>query len=157
MEHCVKHNCGGDFTAPEMKEGRKHASRNPAYFPRAKHSSVTVDPLAAETLSGKLTSIFGSYSPITPMESRHENLLSLQLFTAYKQYGAAAQTAAKTNRGGLKRQTLSHRRTWLRRRRNAGSRVHLISLETIFICVFIVPSARRLTIIRKPAWADPNL
>lgn len=48
-------------------EDWNHASRNSAYFPRAKHSSVTVDPLAASTLSGKLTSIFGSYSPITPM------------------------------------------------------------------------------------------
>lgn len=38
----------------------------PAYFPRAKHSSFTVDPLATWTNSGNWTSIFGSYSPITP-------------------------------------------------------------------------------------------
>ena len=68
-------------------EDWKHASRNPAYFPRAKHSSVTVDPFAAGTLSGKLTSIFGSYSPITPMKSKHKNLLSPPLFMTYKQYG----------------------------------------------------------------------
>lgn len=77
--------------APRLKwktaEDWKHASRNPAYFPRAKHSSVTVDPFAAGTLSGKLTSIFGSYSPITPMKSMHKNLLSPPLFMTYKQYG----------------------------------------------------------------------
>lgn len=74
---------------PEWKTGEdwKHASRNPAYFPRAKHSSVTVDPFAAGTLSGKLTSIFGSYSPITPMKSKHKNLLSPPLFMTYTQYG----------------------------------------------------------------------
>lgn len=37
-----------------------------AYFPRAKHSSFTVDPLATWTNSRNWTSIFGSYSPITP-------------------------------------------------------------------------------------------
>lgn len=80
-----------------------HASRNPAYFPRAKHSSVTVDPLAAGTLSGKLTSIFGSYSPITPAENTHRQekkktscsvpsiihgAQAIQLATQAKQYRA---------------------------------------------------------------------
>lgn len=36
------------------------------YFPRAKHSSLTVMPLAASTVWGKCASILGSYSPITP-------------------------------------------------------------------------------------------
>lgn len=36
------------------------------YFPRAKHSSLTVAPLAARTDVGKCTSIFGSYSPMIP-------------------------------------------------------------------------------------------
>lgn len=79
-----------ELEAPRLKwktaDDWNHASRNPAYFPRAKHSSVTVDPFAAGTLSGKLTSIFGSYSPITPMKNMHKNLLSPPLFMAYKQY-----------------------------------------------------------------------
>lgn len=40
------------------------------YFPKAKHSSLTSDSLAAGTISGKWTSILGSYSPMTP--ARHE-------------------------------------------------------------------------------------
>lgn len=36
------------------------------YFPNAKHSRRTVEPLATWTTSGNCTSIFGSYSPITP-------------------------------------------------------------------------------------------
>lgn len=36
------------------------------YFPSAKHSSLTVELLATGTTSGNCTSIFGSYSPITP-------------------------------------------------------------------------------------------
>lgn len=58
---------------------------NSAYFPRAKHSRVTVDPFAAGTLSGKLTSIFGSYSPITPTKSKCKNL-SLSFFMHHKLY-----------------------------------------------------------------------
>ncbi len=42
--------------------------RNHTYFPKAKHSSVTTDPFAAGTMSEKLTSIFGSYSPIMPIK-----------------------------------------------------------------------------------------
>lgn len=38
------------------------------YFPSAKHSSFTVEPLAAGSVSGNWTSILGSYSPITPVE-----------------------------------------------------------------------------------------
>lgn len=40
------------------------------YLPSAKHSILTVDPLAAVTVYGKWTSIFGSYSPITPGKQR---------------------------------------------------------------------------------------
>lgn len=40
--------------------------RGCTYFPRAKHSSLTVTPLAASTDVGKCTSILGSYSPMTP-------------------------------------------------------------------------------------------
>ena len=54
--------------------------RNPAYFPRAKHSSVTTDPFAAGTLSGKWTSILGSYSPITPMKCKHKYLFTSTYF-----------------------------------------------------------------------------
>lgn len=42
-----------------------------SYFPRAKHSSLTDEPFAAYVVSGKRASIFGSYSPITPVE--HQN------------------------------------------------------------------------------------
>lgn len=35
------------------------------YFPKAKHSSLTDDPLETWRVSGNWTSIFGSYSPIT--------------------------------------------------------------------------------------------
>lgn len=45
-----------------------------AYFPRAKHSSFTVDPLAMWTNSGNWTSIFGSYSPITPRREMQMNM-----------------------------------------------------------------------------------
>lgn len=38
------------------------------YLPKAKHSSLTVAPWATWTTSGNCTSIFGSYSPITPEE-----------------------------------------------------------------------------------------
>lgn len=40
------------------------------YFPRAKHSSLAVAPLAVETVSGNCTSILGSYSPITPVNRK---------------------------------------------------------------------------------------
>lgn len=40
------------------------------YFPSAKHSSFTVELLATGTTSGNWTSIFGSYSPITPGAKR---------------------------------------------------------------------------------------
>lgn len=39
---------------------------NNTYFPNAKHSRRTVEPLATWTTSGNCTSIFGSYSPMTP-------------------------------------------------------------------------------------------
>lgn len=42
-----------------------------SYFPRAKHSSLADEPFAAYVVSGKRASIFGSYSPITPVE--HQN------------------------------------------------------------------------------------
>lgn len=42
------------------------------YFPRAKHSSLTVAPLAASTDVGKCTSILGSYSPMTPAKFKTE-------------------------------------------------------------------------------------
>lgn len=35
------------------------------YFPKAKHSSFTEDPLETRRVSGNCTSILGSYSPIT--------------------------------------------------------------------------------------------
>lgn len=41
-------------------------SHSGTYFPSAKHSSLTVELLATGTTSGNCTSIFGSYSPITP-------------------------------------------------------------------------------------------
>lgn len=41
------------------------------YFPSAKHSRRTVEPLATWTISGNCTSIFGSYSPITPIKKKH--------------------------------------------------------------------------------------
>lgn len=46
------------------------------YFPSAKHSSRTVEPLATWTISGNCTSIFGSYSPITPIKKETLNCLS---------------------------------------------------------------------------------
>lgn len=42
------------------------------YFPRAKHSSLTVAPLAARTDVGKCTSILGSYSPMIPAKVKIE-------------------------------------------------------------------------------------
>lgn len=50
------------------KRTRTTSRRASAYFPRAKHSSLTVEPLATWTNSGNWTSILGSYSPITPEE-----------------------------------------------------------------------------------------
>lgn len=41
------------------------------YFPRAKHSNLTVTPLAASTVWGKCASILGSYSPMTPRQQKH--------------------------------------------------------------------------------------
>lgn len=43
------------------------------YFPSAKHSRRTVEPLATWTISGNCTSIFGSYSPITPLKKETLN------------------------------------------------------------------------------------
>ena len=48
----------------------KWLNSRPTYFPRAKHSSLTVSPLAARTDGGKCTSILGSYSPMTPGRER---------------------------------------------------------------------------------------
>lgn len=41
------------------------ANVSDTYFPKAKHSSFTDDPLETWRVSGNWTSIFGSYSPIT--------------------------------------------------------------------------------------------
>ncbi len=41
------------------------------YFPSAKHSRRTVELLDTWTISGNCTSIFGSYSPITPIKKKH--------------------------------------------------------------------------------------
>lgn len=49
------------------------------YLPRAKHSRVTIDPLAAGTVSGKWTSILGSYSPMAP-EIQTETQLCVWFF-----------------------------------------------------------------------------
>lgn len=46
--------------------------RTGTYFPRAKHSSLAVPPLAVETVSGNCTSILGSYSPITPANRKKD-------------------------------------------------------------------------------------
>lgn len=42
------------------------------YFPKAKHSSFTDDPLATETMSENWTSILGSYSPITAVKMKQD-------------------------------------------------------------------------------------
>lgn len=57
-------------THAKKKKKRELFPSKWAYFPRAKHSSFTVEPLATWTNSGNWTSIFGSYSPITPEERR---------------------------------------------------------------------------------------
>lgn len=66
----VKYNC------QLLVKGRRNISITLvwAYFPRAKHSSFTVDPLATWTNSGNWTSIFGSYSPITPGREMQMNM-----------------------------------------------------------------------------------
>lgn len=67
----VKYNC------QLLVKGRRNISSTLwvwAYFPRAKHSSFTVDPLATWTNSGNWTSIFGSYSPITPGREMQMNM-----------------------------------------------------------------------------------
>lgn len=46
------------------------------HLPSAKHSSLAVPPLAVGTVSGNCTSIFGSYSPITPVDK--DQALSLR-------------------------------------------------------------------------------
>lgn len=51
------------------------------YFPRAKHSSLAVAPLAVETVSGNCTSILGSYSPITPANRKKDLSLGDPLTT----------------------------------------------------------------------------
>ncbi len=43
------------------------------YFPSAKHSRRTVELLDTWTISGNCTSIFGSYSPITPIKKETLN------------------------------------------------------------------------------------
>lgn len=48
------------------------------YFPRAKHSSLTVTPLAARTDVGKCTSILGSYSPMIPGKVKKRELQVLE-------------------------------------------------------------------------------
>lgn len=59
------------FHAVEQCQNPHFNKRQKSYFPRAKHSSLTDEPFAAYVVSGKRTSIFGSYSPITPVE--HQN------------------------------------------------------------------------------------
>lgn len=67
----VKYNC------QLLVKGRRNISSTLwawTYFPRAKHSSFTVEPLATWTNSGNWTSIFGSYSPITPERKMQKNV-----------------------------------------------------------------------------------
>lgn len=89
-----------DFKAGEEQEQQEHKSKcqNPSplvqvnpkilqfsvrmktYFPSAKHSSFTVEPLAAARVSGNWTSILGSYSPITPGGDNGESQFSKVIF-----------------------------------------------------------------------------
>lgn len=46
------------------------------YFPKAKHSNFTDDPLETWRVSGNWTSIFGSYSPITTAQRIKANHIS---------------------------------------------------------------------------------
>lgn len=48
--------------------------RRGTYFPSAKHSSLTVELFATGTTSGNCTSIFGSYSPITPVVRKRKTV-----------------------------------------------------------------------------------
>lgn len=56
--------CSFDWSSKQLMCGLSIHSGT--YFPSAKHSSLTVELLATGTTSGNCTSIFGSYSPITP-------------------------------------------------------------------------------------------
>lgn len=58
---------------PEL-EGGQWEERNQDLLPSAKHSSFTVVPFAVGTISGNWTSIFGSYSPITPVNKQRSCL-----------------------------------------------------------------------------------
>jgi len=60
------------------------------YFPRAKHSSLTVTPLAASTVWGKCASILGSYSPITPKKQKKKTHKCL--FRLHHIYGCSIKT-----------------------------------------------------------------
>lgn len=63
-------------------EGGQGRRETRTYFPKAKHSSFTVVPLAVGTVSGNCTSIFGSYSPITPVNKQR----NLRLGDSFKTY-----------------------------------------------------------------------
>ncbi len=66
------------------------------YFPRAKHSSLTVMPLAASTVWGKCASILGSYSPITPKKNKTCTKVSIHIvFTIYYAMILNGSTALK--------------------------------------------------------------
>lgn len=71
---CSRKAPSGGAMGRRMGEGGGLCQRT--YFPRAKHSSLTVTPFAASTVWGKCASILGSYSPITPKKQkrRHTNV-----------------------------------------------------------------------------------
>lgn len=73
----------GQSSVPPGRAGRAGVGRGSTYFPRAKHSSLAVAPLAVGTVSGNCTSILGSYSPITPVNKDKE----LSLSDAFKTLG----------------------------------------------------------------------
>lgn len=68
---CSRKAPSGGAMGRGMGEGGGLCQRT--YFPRAKHSSLTVTPLAASTVWGKCASILGSYSPITPKKQKRRH------------------------------------------------------------------------------------
>lgn len=64
---CCNSSCAsGRKSDHEEWAARLHRVYSPnTYFPKAKHSSFTDDPLETRRASGNCTSILGSYSPIT--------------------------------------------------------------------------------------------
>lgn len=69
-------------TRREKKQNKTTTKKKQPYFPRAKHSSFTDESFAACIVSGKRTSIFGSYSPITPV--KHQKELASSISREYK-------------------------------------------------------------------------